>query len=147
MLNPGSARVDTTGVTPRASVLIVDDNPDVRAMLGFTLGDDFVVRYAGTGGAAIEELELRPPDVMLLDVNMPGVDGYDVLEVRRQRGLAPDTCVVMLSGNDDESDLVRSWALGAEAYLTKPIDPEQVAAKLRAHLAATGAAPSLTLPA
>ncbi len=127
-------------------MLIVDDDPDVRAMLGFTLGNDFTVRFAGTGGAAIEELELRPPDVMLLDVNMPGVDGYDVLEVRRQRGLAAATCVIILSGNDDESDLVRSWALGAEAYLTKPIDPEQVAVKLRAHLAAT-AAGSVTLPA
>ncbi len=147
MLNPGIARAESTGVTARASVLIVDDNPDVRAMLGFTLSDDFVVRYAETGGAAIEELELRPPDIMLLDVNMPGVDGYDVLEVRRQRGLGPDTCVVMLSGNDDESDLVRSWALGAEAYLTKPIDPVQVAVKLRAHLAASSEAQSLTLPA
>jgi DNA-binding response OmpR family regulator len=120
-------------VTP-ITVLIVDDNPDVRAMLGFTLGDEFAVRYAANGGAAIEELELRAPDVMLLDVNMPGVDGYDVLEVRRQRELAPTTTVIMLSGNDDESDLVRSWALGADAYLTKPIDPVHVAAKLRAHL-------------
>lgn len=116
-------------------MLIVDDNPDVRAMLGFTLGDEFTVRCAATGGAAIEELEHRAPDVMLLDVNMPGVDGYDVLEVRRERDLAPTTTVIMLSGNDDESDLVRSWALGADAYLTKPIDPMRVAAKLRAHLA------------
>lgn len=117
-----------------ACVLIVDDDPNVRAMLGFTLGDEFPVRYAATGGAAIEELELRPPAVMLLDVAMPGVDGYDVLEVRRQRGLAPDTCVVILSGNDDERDLVRSWALGADAYIIKPVDPEQIAAKVRAHL-------------
>jgi len=131
---------DTTDVADPAEILIVDDNPDVRAMLGFILADDFVVRYAANGGAAIEELELRPPDIMLLDVNMPGVDGYDVLEVKRQRGLAPDTHVVMLSGNDDERDLVRSWSLGAEAYLTKPIDPERVAAKLRAHLETVAAA-------
>jgi DNA-binding response OmpR family regulator len=130
-----------TGVTASVDVLIVDDDPAVRAMLGFTLGDEFQVRFADTGGAAIEELELRPPAIMLLDVMMPGVDGYDVLEVRRERGLAPDTCVVILSGNDDESDLVRSWALGADAYLTKPIDPEQVAAKVRSYLAAGGGEP------
>ncbi len=63
-------------------------------------------------------------------------DFYDVLEVRRERGLAPSTCVVILSAEDDERSLVRSWALGADAYLTKPIDPEQIAAKVRDHLAA-----------
>ena len=78
---------------------------------------------------------------MLLDVSMPGVDGYDVLEVRRERGLAPDMCVVMLSAEDDERSLVRSWALGADAYLTKPVDPEQIAARLRALLGATPARP------
>lgn len=119
-------------------LLIVDDDPIVREMLGLTLGDEFAVRFAATGGAAIELLAERPPAAMLLDVTMPGVDGYDVLEVRRERGLAPNTCVVMLSANDDERTLVRSWALGADAYLTKPVDPEQIAAKLRAHLAAVG---------
>jgi DNA-binding response OmpR family regulator len=118
-------------------VLIVDDDPVVREMLGITLGEEFAVRYATTGGDAIAMLAERPPAAMLLDVMMPGVDGYDVLEVRRERGLAPNMCVVMLSANDDERTLVRSWALGADAYLTKPIDPEQIAVKLRAHLAAT----------
>jgi Response regulators consisting of a CheY-like receiver domain and a winged-helix DNA-binding domain len=124
-------------VTPDGSVLIVDDDPNVRAMLGFTLGDEFHVRYASTGGAALEELELRPPAIMLLDVAMPGVDGYDVLELRRQRGLAPDTCVVIVSGNDDERDLVRGWALGADAYIVKPVDPGQIADKIRQYLAGT----------
>ncbi|MEO7430317.1 MAG: response regulator [Acidimicrobiales bacterium] len=113
----------------------MDDDPLVREMLGIVLGDEFSVRFAATGGAAIEVLTERPPAAMLLDVMMPGVDGYDVLEVRRERGLAPDTCVVMLSAEDDERSLVRSWALGADSYLTKPIDPDHVAAKLRAHLA------------
>ena len=114
---------------------MVDDDPDIREMLGFTLGTEFSIRYASTGSGAIEELTLRPPDAMLLDVMMPGIDGYDVLEVRRERGLAPDTCIVMLTCKTDERDLVRSWALGAAAHLTKPTDPEQIAAELRAHLA------------
>ena len=74
---------------------------------------------------------------MILDVMMPEVDGYDVLEARRERGLAPHTHVLMLTCKTDERDLVRSWALGADAYLSKPTDPEQIAAKLRAHLATT----------
>ena len=113
----------------------MDDDPDIREMLGFTLGGEFTIRFAANGGDAIDELALRPPAAMVLDVMMPGLDGYDVLEVRRERGLAPDTCVVMLTCKTDERDLVRSWALGADAFLTKPTDPEQIAAKLRAHLA------------
>ena len=126
-------------MTAAPDVLVVDDDPDTREMLGFTLGAEFSVRYASNGGDAIEELTLRPPAAMVLDVMMPGIDGYDVLEVRRQRGLAPDTRIVMLTCKADERDLVRSWALGADAHLTKPTDPAQIAAELWVHL---GARPS-----
>jgi DNA-binding response OmpR family regulator len=119
------------------AVLIVDDDPDIRAMLGFTLGSEFTVRFASGGAQAIDELATNPPAAMVLDVMMPDVDGYDVLEARRERGLAPHTHILMLTCKTDERDLVRSWALGADAYLSKPTDPEQIAAKLRAHLAAT----------
>ena len=123
----------------RADVLVVDDDPDIRAMLGYTLGAEFNVRFASNGTDAIEELATRPPAVMILDVMMPEVDGYDVLEARRERGLAPDTHVLILTCKTDERDLVRSWALGADAFLSKPTDPELIAARLRAHLAAAGA--------
>jgi DNA-binding response OmpR family regulator len=136
VLNGPAAGADHGWVTTPPEVLIVDDDPTVREMLGVILGDEFAVRYAATGGEAIDALAERPPAAMVLDVMMPGVDGYDVLEVRRERGLAPSTCVVILSAEDDERSLVRSWALGADAYLTKPIDPEQIAAKVRDHLAA-----------
>jgi two-component system phosphate regulon response regulator OmpR len=118
-------------------VLVVDDDPDIRAMLGYTLSGEFNVRFAASGNEAIDQLATHPPAAMILDVMMPEVDGYNVLEARRERGLAPHTHVLMLSGKTDERDLVRSWALGADAYLSKPTDPEQIAAKLRAHLATT----------
>ena len=133
-LNSTAEPADPSTVTTRAEVLIVDDDPDIRAMLEFTLGAEFAVRLAGGGAEAIAELERRPPAAMVLDVMMEGVDGYDVLEARRSRGLAPDTVVVMLTCKTDERDLVRSWALGADAYLAKPTDPEVVAAKIRDHL-------------
>ena len=112
-------------------VLVVDDDPLVREMLAFTLAEAFAVRFASTGTEAVAALTEHPPAAMLLDVVMPAVDGYDVLELRRQRGLAPDTRVVMLSADDDERCLVRCWALGADSYLTKPIDPASITAKLR----------------
>jgi DNA-binding response OmpR family regulator len=117
-------------------ILIVDDDPDIRAMLGFTLGDEFTVRFASSGASALDELARRPPAAMLLDVMMPGLDGYEVLEARRERNLAPDTRVLMLTCLSDERDLVRSWALGADAHLSKPTDPEQIAAKIRSQLEA-----------
>jgi DNA-binding response OmpR family regulator len=130
-------------MTERAEVLIVDDDPDILAMLGFALGDEFTVRFASGGAAAIEELERKAPAAMVLDVMMPEVDGYDVLEARRAGGLAPEMVVVMLTCKTDERDLVRSWALGADAYLAKPTDPAIVAAKVRERLA-TPAAPAST---
>ena len=118
-------------------VLVVDDDPDIRAMLGFSLGGEFNVRFATGGQEAIDQLATHPPAAMILDLMMPEVDGYDVLEARRERGLAPDTHVVMLTCKTDEREMVRSWGLGAHAYLTKPTDPEQIAAQLRSHLATT----------
>ncbi len=112
-------------------VLVVDDDPDIRAMLGFSLGGEFTVRFAAGGQEAIDQLEAQPPVAMILDLMMPDVDGYDVLEARRERGLAPDTHVLMLTCKTDEREMVRSWALGADAYLTKPTDPELIASKLR----------------
>ena len=117
------------------AVLVVDDDPDIRAMLAFALGDEFDVRFASGGEEAIAVLATDPPAAMVLDLMMPEVDGYDVLSARLERGLAPDTRIVMLTCKTDESDLVRSWELGADAYLSKPTDPELVAQKLRAHLA------------
>jgi DNA-binding response OmpR family regulator len=119
-----------------ADVLVVDDDPDIRAMLGYTLGGEFNVRFATNGADALEQLATNPPEAMILDVMMPGIDGYEVLEARRERGLAPHTRVLMLTCKTEERDLVRSWALGADAYISKPTDPELIASKLRVCLAA-----------
>jgi len=105
-------------------------------MLGYTLGSEFNVRFASTGIDAIEQLATNPPDAVILDLVMPGLDGFEILEARRERSLAPHARVIILTNATDERDMVRSWALGADAYLVKPTDPGHVAATLRAHLAA-----------
>jgi two-component system sensor histidine kinase/response regulator len=76
------------------------------------------------------------PDCMVLDLRLPGLDGFSVLEVVRARGLAPRMPVVILSCEDGEKALVRGWDLGAVEYLTKPIDPYVLAAKIAAVIAA-----------
>ncbi|HEX9683819.1 MAG TPA: response regulator [Acidimicrobiales bacterium] len=121
-----------------ADVLIVDDDPDVRAMLAITLEDfGHKVREAPDGTKALLALEESPPDVVVLDVMMPSLDGFGVLRERRRRELAPDSRVMMLTCKTDERDFVRGWELGADEYLTKPFDPDTLVAKLGQLLEAT----------
>jgi DNA-binding response OmpR family regulator len=109
-------------------VLVVDDDPDVRGMLTFTLGArGFTVREAKDGHDALDELEQRAPDCMVLDLMMPGLDGFGVLERMRARALAPHTKVMIFTCKLDERSFTQAWELGAHEYLTKPADPDVIA--------------------
>ncbi len=109
------------------TVLIVDDDPSIRAMLGFVLDDEgFTVLEAADGDEALQLLETDAPDAMVLDLMMPRVDGHAVLRSRRDRDLAPDTRIVILTAKSDPSDAVWCWELGADEYVNKPVDPEQL---------------------
>jgi two-component system OmpR family response regulator len=126
-------------------VLIVDDSPDIRSMLIFALGDQgLVCGEAADGFRALEVLEHRPPDVLVLDLMMPDLDGFGVLQAMRERGIATATRVIILTCKMDERDMIRGWELGADEYLTKPINPDHLAAKIH-HLAGVGAGGSAEL--
>jgi len=108
-------------------VLIVDDDDDIRAILAFTLEDaGFDVREAADGNQAVAALEARAPDCLVLDVMMPGFDGFGVLRSRRQSNLAPNARIILLTARTAERDFVRGWELGADEYLTKPFDPDEL---------------------
>ena len=114
-------------------VLIVDDSPDLRGMLAFTLGDlGFAVREAKNGEDALAEMASHAPDCVVLDLMMPGLDGFKVLEAMRARQLAPDARVVILSCQEDERAFVRGWELHADEFFVKPVDPDLVAHKISA---------------
>ena len=115
-----------------AEILVVDDDPDIRNMLVFALEDaGFKVREAGDGESALTALEAQAPDLVVLDLMMPNVDGFGVLRGRRQRGLAPSTRFLVLTAKTAERDFVRGWELGADEYLTKPFDPDRLIQKVR----------------
>src|SRR5688572_8173466 len=100
--------------TGMPEVLLVDDDPDIRAMLAFTLDDyGFTIREAGDGVQALHALAEHAPDVMVLDLMMPNIDGFGVLAEMRDRNLAPTTRVLILSCKVDERDFVRGYELGA----------------------------------
>src|SRR3954451_5473799 len=118
-----------------AEVLLVDDDPDIRGMLAFTLDDyGFTVREAGDGAEALLALEEHAPDLMVLDLMMPNLDGFGVLAAMKDRGLAPHTRVLILSCKVDERYRVRGDELRAHDYGSKPFDPDGLAATLQALL-------------
>ena len=115
-------------------ILVVDDEPDVveSVRLGFTLQwRDVDVLGAGEGEAALDMVEREHPDIVLLDVGLPGIDGYEVL---RQIRAFSDVPVVMLTARDDAMDKVKGLELGADDYVTKPFNHLELMARVKAVL-------------
>jgi DNA-binding response OmpR family regulator len=108
-------------------VLIVDDDGSIRTMLAFVFDDaGYRVVEAADGREALEVLRTEPPALMVLDLMMPDVDGVAVLRVRRNEDLAPDTRILILTAKTDTQDAVWCWELGADEYVTKPVDPDRL---------------------
>jgi DNA-binding response OmpR family regulator len=115
-----------------AEVLVVDDDPDIRLLVSFALEDSgYTVRQATDGAAALAAIEKSEPDAMVLDVMMPGTDGFGVLRGMRQRRLGENTRVLILTCKTEERDHLRGWELGAHEYLTKPFDPDELVGRVR----------------
>lgn len=105
------------------SLLVVDDDPLLAAMLRLVLEEEgYEVREAPDGRAALEAVKTHRPAAMVLDLMMPGLDGFAVLAGLREEGLSEDTRVMMLTCCSQEDDIRRCLALGADEYFTKPVD-------------------------
>jgi two-component system, OmpR family, response regulator MprA len=112
-------------------VLVVDDDPPLRRMLARTLAaEGYEVTVAADGGGALAEVERTAPDVIVLDVAMPGVDGLTV--ARRLRGKGLPTPILMLTARDEVPDRVAGLEAGADDYLVKPFAVQELIARLRA---------------
>jgi two-component system KDP operon response regulator KdpE len=113
------------------SVLVVDDEAALRRTIRASLATSgFDVEEAGTGAAAIAAIERRSFELVLLDVNMPGMSGVEVC--RRIRAAAPRTGIIMVTVRDAEEDKVRALEAGADDYVTKPFRFRELIARLRA---------------
>ena len=116
-----------------ASVLVVDDDGSIRRMLERTLtADGYVVVGAGDGGSALVELERSVPDLLVLDVGLPGLDGLAVC--RRIRGKGLGLPILLLTARDAVADRVNGLDAGADDYLVKPFATEELLARVRALL-------------
>lgn len=117
-------------------VLVVDDEPIVREVLGRYLErEGYEVGVAVDGEEAIERFSESPPDLVVLDLMMPKVDGAGVLEWIRRRARTP---VIMLTARGEETDRVVGLEMGADDYVPKPFSPREVVARVRAVLRRSG---------
>lgn len=119
----------------RMTVLVVDDTRENLTVIGHLLRPWFQVRVANSGLHALQAIEKGPrPDLILLDVMMPGMDGYEVIERLRQQPEGRDIPVIFVTALDTDQDEERGLTLGAVDYVTKPIKPALLLARVRAHL-------------
>jgi putative two-component system response regulator len=132
---PISHIASSSGIAPRQTVLVVDDTPENLTILGELLQPLYRVRAANCGARAIKGATSEPkPDLILLDVMMPDMDGYAVLEQLRADPRSSDTPVIFVTAMGSAADEERGLALGAVDYITKPIKPAIVLARVRTHL-------------
>jgi DNA-binding response OmpR family regulator len=124
------------------TILVVDDEPAIVQVIHERLTrEGFAVRAAANGEAALAAVEESTPDLIILDLMLPGIDGFDVL--RRLRLGRYDVPVVVLTARDDDVDVIVGLELGAEDYVKKPFNPRELAARVRAVLRRRGEALAL----
>jgi DNA-binding response OmpR family regulator len=117
-------------------VLVADDDRDLRDLVGFTLTQaGYLVIKAADGTGALQSVADEAPDLVILDINMPGASGFQVCQTIRRDSRVP---IMMLTVRGEEEDLVRALDLGADDYLTKPFSPRTLLARAKALLRRAG---------
>src|SRR5919106_6795269 len=117
------------------SVLVVDDEPKIVEVVGdYLRSAGFSVTTAVDGEGAVASARSRPPDLVVLDLGLPGLDGLDVARELRRSSAVP---IIMLTARGEETDRVLGLELGADDYLVKPFSPRELLARVRAVLRRT----------
>jgi len=119
----------------RPRVLIVDDSPDVHRLLGVRLkSEQLDLEHAESGEAAVDRIREHAPDLVLLDLDMPGMDGFEVLRCIKDDSETVHLPVIVLSGLQSSQDKVTAFDLGAVDYITKPFDLTELRVRVRSAL-------------
>jgi len=130
--------IRTSSTAPRASskthVLVIEDESDISGLIRHTLerGGDTTVEIAASGDQALKLAAEQPPDLIILDLNLPVLDGLEVCRLLRTRPATAKTPIIMLTARATESDRVIGLDAGADDYITKPFSPRELAARVRA---------------
>ena len=136
--------MDELDFTERTTILVVDDTPDNLALMSSLLKDDYKVKVANGGEKALKiAASDSPPDLILLDIMMPGMDGYEVCRRLKRDPETMNIPVIFLTARSEMEDEKKGLELGAVDYITKPISPPIVMARVKNHLALKAMADSL----
>jgi DNA-binding response OmpR family regulator len=139
-----SRTAESRAMEPAARVLIVDDDPSIRAMLReYLQGHGYVVAEAGGGAQMRQRIETELPDVVLLDIRLPGEDGLTLAKFLREHY---DVGIIMVTASGDVIDRVVGLEVGADDYLPKPFDPRELLARLKSVLRRIQAKPAAGAP-
>ena len=113
-------------------VLIVDDDPDIQRLVSYNLSQaGFQVLSASTGRTALDSVQKQPPDLIILDIMMPDVDGMEVCRTLRQRENSRRIPIIMLTARSEEIDRVVGFELGADDYVMKPFSPRELVLRVK----------------
>jgi putative two-component system response regulator len=127
--------MDALNFVEKATLLVVDDTPDNLALMSSLLKDDYKVKVASSGEKALKiAAGETPPDLILLDIVMPGLDGYEVCRQLKADPRTRNIPVIFLTARAQEEDEKRGLEMGAVDYITKPISPPIVLARVQTHL-------------
>ena len=116
-------------------ILVVDDEPDITALVAYHLAKaGYRVSTASTGADAVRAAQEERPDVVVLDLMLPTMSGYEVLQELRRMDETRDVGVILLTSRREEGDRIKGLSLGADDYLTKPFSPAELALRIAALL-------------
>ena len=123
-------------------ILVVDVEPDITALVAYHLARaGFRVSTAANGPDALRAAREEKPDIVILDLMLPGISGYDILAELRKRDETKDVGVILLTARREETDRIRGLSLGADDYLTKPFSPQELSLRVRGLLRRLGSPP------
>lgn len=123
------------GPLPAPNILIVDDTPaNLQVLSGMLENQGFKARPVRSGPAALRAADIVPPDLILLDVGMPDMDGYETCTRLKQLPKLADVPIIFITAHTDLAEKVRGFSLGAVDFITKPFSLEEVEARIRTHL-------------
>ena len=125
----------TRGADSKPRILLADDNADMRSYVRGLLGEGYEITTAADGEAALAELRQNPPDLVLTDVMMPRLDGFELLKAIRSDSATSTTPVILLTARAGEESKVEGLDRGADDYLAKPFSARELTARVAAHVA------------
>ena len=117
---------------PAKTILIVDDELSILVPLQFLMEKEgYAAKLAQSGKEAIEKIAAIQPDLILLDIMLPDLDGYEIYQIIRQRPEWESIRVIFLTAKNRDADIAKGLAMGADAYITKPFSNTQLVSKIR----------------